>query len=96
MFVFLRRQGWGFAIHVLLLNKKGINVKGKKEVCIHNIIFKNWIVINYENVFISRIILCYVQIPLLKHFKRITINKQVKGKSCISIGRSIMIVQINI
>ena len=40
MFVFLRKQGWGFAVHMLLLNKKGINVKGKKEVCIHNIIFK--------------------------------------------------------
>jgi hypothetical protein len=40
MFVFLRRQGWGFVVHVLLLNKKGINVKGKKEVCIHNIFLK--------------------------------------------------------
>ena len=28
MFVFLRRQGWGFATHVLILKKKEINVKG--------------------------------------------------------------------
>jgi len=32
MFVFLIRQGWGFAIQVHLLNKKGINGKAKKEV----------------------------------------------------------------
>ena len=37
--IFLRRQGWGFAVHVLLLNKKGINVKGQKEVSIHNFNF---------------------------------------------------------
>jgi hypothetical protein len=28
MFVFLRSQGWGFAVHVLLLNQEGINQKG--------------------------------------------------------------------
>ena len=39
MFVFLRRQGWEFKVHMLLLNKKGINVKGKKEVRIHKINF---------------------------------------------------------
>lgn len=32
MFVFLRRQGWGFVVHVLLLNQKEINFKGQKEV----------------------------------------------------------------
>ena len=60
MFIFLRRQGWGFAVHVLLLNNKGINVKGQKEVSIHRIFFLNCIVINYENVFINRFLLCYV------------------------------------
>ena len=39
MFVFLRRQGWGFAAHVLLLKQKEINVKGQKEVCVQNIVF---------------------------------------------------------
>ena len=97
MFIFLRRQGWGFAVHVLLLNKKGINVKGQKEVYIHNINFKNWIVINYENIFINRFFyLFYVQIPLSKHYKSITISKQLKDKNCISIERSVMIIQINI
>jgi len=31
MFVFLRRQGWGFAIHVFLLNKKGYMSRGGKR-----------------------------------------------------------------
>jgi len=38
LFVFLRRQGWGFAINLLLLKKKGIHVKRKKEVGTHSII----------------------------------------------------------
>jgi len=44
----------------MCLNKKGINVKGQKEVSIHNIIFLNCTVINYENVFINGFILCCV------------------------------------
>ena len=60
MFVILRRQGWGFVLHVILFNKKEINFKGKKKVCIHNIIFKNWIAINYENIFSNRFLLFYV------------------------------------
>jgi hypothetical protein len=39
MSVFLRSQGWGFVIYVLLLNKEEINLKGQKEVCIYNIVF---------------------------------------------------------
>jgi hypothetical protein len=34
MFVFLRSQGWGFEVYVLLLNKEEINLNGQKEVCI--------------------------------------------------------------
>jgi hypothetical protein len=30
MFVFLRSQGWGFVVYVLLLNQEDINLKGKK------------------------------------------------------------------
>jgi hypothetical protein len=35
IYVFLRSQGWGFAVYVLLLNQEEINMKGKKEVCIY-------------------------------------------------------------
>jgi hypothetical protein len=50
MYVFLRIQGWGFAIYVLLLNQEEINLKGWKEVSIYYFVFFNWIVINYENI----------------------------------------------
>ena len=62
MFVFLRRQGWGFEIHVLLLNKKGTNVKAQKEVSVHNFYFQNCIVINYENIFLNEFLLCCVDL----------------------------------
>ena len=35
MSVFLRSQGWGFVVYVLLLNQEEINLKGTKEVCIY-------------------------------------------------------------
>ena len=35
MSVFLRSQGWGFVVYVLLLNQEEINLKGPKEVCIY-------------------------------------------------------------
>jgi hypothetical protein len=39
MFVFLRSQGWGFVVYVLLLNQEERNLKGQKEVCIYYFVF---------------------------------------------------------
>jgi N6-adenosine-specific RNA methylase IME4 len=39
MYVFLRSQGWGFVVYVVLLNQEEINLKGPKEVCIYYIFF---------------------------------------------------------
>jgi hypothetical protein len=40
MSIFLRCQGWGFVVYVLLLNQEEINLKGQKEVCIYYFFFK--------------------------------------------------------
>jgi hypothetical protein len=41
MSVFLRSQGWGFVVYVVLLNQEEINMKGHKEVCIYYLFFLN-------------------------------------------------------
>ena len=40
MSIFLRSQGWGFVVCVLLLNQEEINLKGPKDVCIYYFFFK--------------------------------------------------------
>jgi hypothetical protein len=39
MSVFLRSQGWGFAVYMLLLNQEEINMNGKKDACIYYFFF---------------------------------------------------------